>query len=147
MQEARPLITSGATTLSTHDGRYANLYDNIWVERGGLPIGDFGIAKFPRWLGLTHTEARAKVSDHAPVFVVLGEGKLQPNSAPRAQTSCIDLNRATAVELSRLPHIGPARAQAIIEGRPWADASDLLRIRGIGQARVAEIRASRMLCR
>lgn len=26
---AQPLITQGATTLSSHDGRYANLYDNL----------------------------------------------------------------------------------------------------------------------
>lgn len=146
VQEARPLITSGATTLSTHDGRYANLYDNIWAERGGLPIGDFGIAPFPRWLELTHIEARAKVSDHAPVYVVLGEGKLQLDSAPRTQTSCIDLNRAPASELARLPHIGTARAQAIIEGRPWARVTDLVRVKGIGHARMTEISESGMVC-
>ena len=66
-----PLIQEGATTISTIDGRFANLYDNIWVPADQtLPILDFGRLEFPHEiLGITHEEARTSVSDHIPVWV------------------------------------------------------------------------------
>ncbi|MES1930270.1 hypothetical protein SADO_13483 [Salinisphaera dokdonensis CL-ES53] len=72
-QNARPLITHGATTLSSHDNRFANLYDNIWVRPGRLDIAGSGIADFPSWLNITHETARKTVSDHAPVYITLGQ--------------------------------------------------------------------------
>lgn len=69
---ATPMIARGATTLSTVDGRYANLYDNIWVPlEHDLPIAAAGVVRFPAELGLTHDEARRHVSDHAPVWITL----------------------------------------------------------------------------
>lgn len=153
--KARPLITQGATTLSSRDGRYANLYDNLWVEQEGFLISGSGIGRFPEWLGLTHEQARAKVSDHAPVYMLLGEPSssraaidqpARPTSIASA-ASCVDLNSASAERLAQLPHIGPARARAIIDGRPWRRVADLERIRGISATRVAEIHASGQVCR
>lgn len=82
--EAKPLIEHGATTLSTIDGRFANLYDNIWVPaEHRLPIVASGIFRFPAHLGLTHDEARRHVSDHAPVWVRLGDAATpSPTPAP-----------------------------------------------------------------
>lgn len=56
----------------------------------------------------------------------------------------IDINRANADELDRLPGIGPKTAKAIVEHRtrngPFASVDDLLAVRGIGPATLAEIR-------
>jgi len=69
---AAPLIVAGATTLSSIEGRFANLYDNIWIPLGhALPVAEAGTFEFPRALGLTHEQARRRVSDHAPVWVRL----------------------------------------------------------------------------
>ncbi len=76
-QHAKPLITRGATTLSSVNGRYANLYDNIWIEPDtALPISASGIVDYPKMLGWDHEKARRHVSDHAPVFVALGNARL-----------------------------------------------------------------------
>lgn len=153
-KKARPLITNGASTLSSHDGRYANLYDNLWVGHQATSINRAGVGRFPEWLGLTHEAARATVSDHAPVYLVLGErddrrtaiASTGDPAAKGKKPPCVNLNTASAASLARLPHIGPARAQAITRGRPWRNAEELVRIRGIGKSRLAEIQASGLLC-
>jgi len=55
---------------------------------------------------------------------------------PLARGETIDVNRADAVQLQRLPGVGPARAAAIVRERdragPFASAADLQRVAGIG---------------
>ncbi|ABA56521.1 MULTISPECIES: lamin tail domain-containing protein [Nitrosococcus] len=69
----KPAIREGATTLSAKEGRYANLYDNIWYRPDALKIQEARIDRFPQRLGITHKLARKTVSDHAPVVIVLGD--------------------------------------------------------------------------
>ncbi|MGC1511969.1 MAG: helix-hairpin-helix domain-containing protein [Acidimicrobiales bacterium] len=58
--------------------------------------------------------------------------------------SVIDLNTATAEQLDTLPGIGPATARSILEERRrkgrFGSVDDLLDVRGIGEAKLAEIR-------
>lgn len=69
---AAPLITKGATTLGKRDGSYANLYDNIWAPADiGIPLQAAGIYPFPQKLGMSHEQARERVSDHAPVWFLI----------------------------------------------------------------------------
>lgn len=78
-----PLIQDGATTISKIDGRFANLYDNIWVQaQSPLPIISYGRLEFPHQvLGITHEEARDSVSDHIPVWVEI-DGSASPALFP-----------------------------------------------------------------
>ncbi|MES1933208.1 Endonuclease/exonuclease/phosphatase [Salinisphaera shabanensis T35B1] len=150
-RDARPLITRGATTLSSRDNKFANLYDNIWVRPGQLNITGVEIADFPSWLNISHTQARASVSDHAPVYMLIGNAQLsaatRSNSSGRRQSAgCVDLNTANADQLESVVHIGEARARAVIAGRPWQSLSELRRIRGLGAARVGDIKAQGQIC-
>jgi competence protein ComEA len=54
----------------------------------------------------------------------------------------ININVATAVELETLPGIGPSKAQAIIEHRPYSTVDELERVPGIGAKTVEQLRAS-----
>lgn len=56
----------------------------------------------------------------------------------------VDPNRAPAIELARLPGVGPAIAGRIVEARdeggPFRSPEDLLRVSGVGPATLARIR-------
>ncbi|MEY8802190.1 endonuclease/exonuclease/phosphatase family protein [Leisingera sp. XS_AS12] len=91
-QTTAPLITKGATTLSPVNGRFANLYDNIWAPAGiEIPVVSAGIMNFPAELGITHEVARATVSDHAPVWMLIDPDAspvvLLPHAGSRAVSS------------------------------------------------------------
>jgi DNA uptake protein ComE-like DNA-binding protein len=49
-----------------------------------------------------------------------------PAAAPAATGKRLDINSATASQLQDLPGIGPARATAIVAGRPYAEPKDLV---------------------
>lgn len=147
--DAVPLITRGATTLSPIDGQFVSLYDNIWTEPVRLNITAAGIMDFPRWLGVTHQQARDSISDHAPVFVVLGSPAAKTDSIALARNTrdCIDINSASISELDHLPHIGPHYAELIIAKRPWTSIQALTSIRGISTSYVSDITSSHLACR
>jgi competence protein ComEA len=71
---------------------------------------------------------------------------LRPGEAPPVADggAVIDINRASAAELEELPGVGPATAEAIIAHReqngPFASVDDLLDVRGIGEAKLEQLR-------
>lgn len=148
---AVPAITGQATTLSTSNGAYASRYDNIWYRPDRLSPAELGVVRYPALTGLDHDDARDRVSDHAPVYLALHGGELtrRPLDGVAGQVlaaGCVDLNRGSPGELEALPHIGPARAAAIVAGRPWAGSEELARLDGIAAGRLADIRDSGRLC-
>jgi competence protein ComEA len=69
-----------------------------------------------------------------------------PNAVPsNGVPALVDINQATVADLDRLPGIGPSTARAIVDHRtrngPFASVDDLLAVRGIGPAKLAELRA------
>lgn len=156
--EATAVVDDGATTLSPTDGRYANAYDHIWIEPGSLPVSGSGVIRFPALFDIDHQAARRTVSDHAPVWMSLGDAQLaltpfesvvmdtRALAANDPNYHCVDINQSPGAMLERLPHIGEVRAGQIKAGRPWDSLEGLVQIRGIAAGQVAAMRASGLLC-
>ena len=73
-----------------------------------------------------------------------GTDPAAPGADGDAPDALIDLNTADEEELDELPGVGPAIAAAIVafreENGGFASVDDLLDVRGIGEAKLAEIR-------
>ncbi|MDE2944543.1 MAG: helix-hairpin-helix domain-containing protein [Gemmatimonadota bacterium] len=68
--------------------------------------------------------------------VVAALTREQRAQTPLADGERIDVNRAPADELRRLPGVGPSLAEALIEERqraPFRETADLERVRGVGE--------------
>jgi competence ComEA-like helix-hairpin-helix protein len=71
-----------------------------------------------------------------------GRARARRASTPLAPGERLDPNTAPAVELERLPGVGPVTAEAILRhrgDRPFRRRRDLLSVRGIGPATLAKI--------
>ena len=53
--------------------------------------------------------------------------------APNASGELININTAAKEQLDSIPGIGAAKAQAIIDGRPYATVEDIMKVKGIKQ--------------
>lgn len=157
-RSARALITDHATTLSTSPHEYASLYDQIvvadhWARNHAFAAGVFVYPRAYDW-GWSVREA---VSDHLPVYVVLGHSGFQlrefganldtiiSGDAPN-RPACIRLNGAPSERLVALPHVGPVMARAIVDGRPWSAIDELVQIDGLSAAYVQDIKATHDVC-
>jgi competence protein ComEC len=73
-----------------------------------------------------------------------------PTLGPATGEGCregqIDINTASKEELDRIINIGPVRAAEIIRLRPFSSVDDMIRIRGIGPARLGDIKAQGLAC-
>jgi competence protein ComEA len=121
-----------------------------------LPRGSRVADAIERAGGTTRRAEASLVNRAAPVadgqqVLVPARGVPAPASAapgpgtPRgASTAPIDLNTATAEQLETLPGVGPVTAQKIVAYRqthgPFTSVDQLDAIRGIGPARIADLR-------
>jgi DNA uptake protein ComE-like DNA-binding protein len=62
----------------------------------------------------------------------------RPRSTP--PPAPLDVNRASELELARLPGVSPALAARIVAARPFADVDELGRVRGVRRATLERLR-------
>jgi len=74
----------------------------------------------------TSTKAPAKEKAAAPT-------KLAPGQK-------VNINSATKEELEALPEVGPVKAQAIIDGRPYKAPEDVMKVKGIKEGTFSKIK-------
>ncbi len=65
-----------------------------------------------------------------------------PAPAKLAPGQKVNINTATKEQLDALPEIGPVKAQAIIDGRPYKKTEDIMKVKGIKQGTFNKIKDS-----
>ena len=78
----------------------------------------------------------AKVRSTAPKT----HSGIESKSARLAPGEKVNINTASAEALEALPGIGPVKAQAIIEGRPYNTPEDIMKVKGIKQGTYNKIK-------
>jgi competence protein ComEA len=100
---------------------------------------------------LNRVNRAAKVADGDRVYVLrkgeaadAGAAASGGSGTGSTQPAIVDLNTATVAQLDALPGVGPATAQAIVDYRTqhgrFRSVDELLEVRGIGDAKLAQIR-------
>ncbi len=75
------------------------------------------------------------------------QSEQEPNSSPSTNNDgCVDVNSATMEDLQQIIHIGPARAEDLIQLRPYDSIDDLSSINGIGPSRIDDIKSEGIAC-
>jgi competence protein ComEA len=112
--------------------RAAGPFRSVAELRHVSGIGDKTLARIRPWLCVEADELVRDESPRSAASTVRPAGA-KKNVALSGKT--INVNEADAVELQRLPRIGPKLAQRIIEERgkrPFVTINDLRRVKGIG---------------
>jgi competence protein ComEA len=119
----------------------ARVTDAVTAAGGARPDADLGRLNLAAKLVDGQHLAVPKVGEPAPPAPASGSGA-DPGGVPSSD-SPLDLNTATQAQLEALPGIGPSLAQAILAERErtggFRSVQELRRVRGIGDARYAQI--------
>ena len=75
----------------------------------------------------------AEMSEKASSETKAMTEKSQKTKSKLAPGQLVNINTATKEELDALPGIGPTKAQAIIDGRPYNTPEDIMKVKGIKQ--------------
>jgi competence protein ComEA len=116
-------------------------------------VGGIGPATLERWRSWLHVTAGVAEEDGALDQRPLarktsdnsskGNGDQKPGGKAAKLQGPVDINRATAAELQRLPGIGPKLSQRIIDERskrPFKSVDELRRVSGIGPRALERLR-------
>ncbi len=93
-------------------------------------LGAYGGGKAPPGAGATAVDASA--SRLPPTISAYARPASSPAAAAAATGGKVNVNTATEAQLLAVPGIGPHYAKRLIEGRPYKNVDDLVRVNGIG---------------
>lgn len=60
--------------------------------------------------------------------------------------ACVDINSASKTELDEIVWVGPATADKIVNARPFGSVDDLIKVSGIGEIKLGDIKEQGLAC-
>jgi competence protein ComEA len=113
LDKLRPLVTVGSSAPETHP------------SAAGAAAAAAGPGVAPE-----RTVAAPRTASSAP----------HPAAPKLAPGEKVNINTASKEKLDALPGIGPVKAQAILDARPFAKIEDVMRVKGIKQGEFSKIK-------
>ena len=115
------------------------LKDEMQIQVPFLPLPSVGTAG-----NGSDNSIAARGGNRAGNAVDKGTGYVGDNGSATGSTVVININSADKTELDKLPGIGPALAERIIEYRsvngPFRELTDLKKVSGIGEAKYKQLK-------
>lgn len=126
-----------------HSGRWRLPMDRRVVGGGRQPVrpparGADPPADRRRRRRARHRDPRHR-GGHCWCGRLAGDVETGEGPADEPESDCVDLNSASHERLQDIIYVGPDRATAIIDGRPWGSAYEFEEIDGIGPSRMQDI--------
>jgi competence protein ComEA len=90
----------------------------------------------------TSTPTPQKASTPAATTEKTSAKAVAPAPPKLAPGQKVNINTATKEQLEALPEIGPVKAQAIIDGRPYKTIEDVMKVKGIKEGTFGKIKES-----
>ena len=141
LQAVRPRV---AVYSAGRKNPYGHPHKEVIARMAQLGIPTYGTDVH----GTIRVETDGREFRVTPSIDVPPLGKAAAPLAP--PTACgpgqIDVNSAPAQELVRIAQIGEVIAQAVIKDRPYTSLDDLIRVPGIGEARLKAIKEQGLAC-
>ena len=105
--------------------RFFSRPTSVWLTLAALAIGS--------------ASANAQATKTAPTTKL--QEKAKAKKAEEKAAALVDVNSASAAEMEeKLPGVGPAVAKAIVDGRPYKNLAALGKVKGIGEAKLANLK-------
>lgn len=123
----------------------SRVVDAVEAAGGSTPEADLGRINLAAALTDGQQVYVLRLGEPAPPLPATGgPGAGDGGAGPAGAGGLIDVNTATAALLDELPGVGPTTAEAIVAHRdehgPFLAVDDLLDVRGIGEAKLEQIR-------
>src|SRR5699024_5101732 len=105
--------------------------------------------------GVSYTIKTNKDGTVSPKSTKSSQPKKQPKKQEEKSTTkkdaatndnCININKASKADVQQIKHIGPERADDLINQRPYSSVNELTKINGIGPARIEDIKEQGLAC-
>ena len=137
---ARALVVSGLARAygTKRDGPDGKSAEAIQKEHQGLEL-EAMLDRRGAWAA-TDVKEIARLRAEQQVETQTDKELIKFSAGKHAATGSVDLNTASARELQSVSGIGPVLATKIIQGRPYKNVDELLRISGVGAKQLEKIR-------
>ena len=122
---------------------YSAGVDNSYGHPDAEVIDRIQASDIPLYGTDTHSTIIVETNGKTYTIMTNKQGTLPP---PTLGEACVNINTASAEEVQQITHIGPALATELIELRPFTSIDELVKINGIGSARVEDIKTQGLAC-